>query len=194
MKNIIPKPSVQEVNKYLDIWNKLDNYVLQERSLDKLFFGEFKTNNNIENILIKSSVLNDFYSTNIFSIFSVAKHILTLNIDSRLRNGDESLVNDIANITINNKKKRFYSFATKYCSHHEPELFPIYDDFVKKSLNYFIKTDKFAYVKSKDFKDYTKFKQILTKFKEYYNLNNFSLKDIDRYLWQMGKEFFPKKY
>ncbi len=45
-----------------------------------------------------------------------------------------------------------------------------------------------------DLKNYTKFKNILNSFKKYYNIDNFDLKDIDRYLWQLGKDYFPKKY
>ena len=46
-----------------------------------------------------------------FSIFSVAKHILELDIDERLRTGDLSLVNDIAEVK--ELDRTFYSFATK---------------------------------------------------------------------------------
>ena len=45
------------------------------------FFDLIPENKQIEDILIKCSTLNDFYSTNIFSIFPVAKHILQLDID-----------------------------------------------------------------------------------------------------------------
>ena len=31
---------------------------------------------------------------------------------------------------INGKKKNLYSFASKYCSHHNPEAYPIYDSYV----------------------------------------------------------------
>ena len=73
--------------------------------------------------MIKASVLNDFYSTNIFSIFDIAKHIVSLNIDERLKKGDEQLVSEIGHIEIKEKKRYFYSFATKYCSHHNPVAF-----------------------------------------------------------------------
>lgn len=191
---VIPKPNKNEVKKYLKLWDTLENYVLQESSLDKLFFRTYPENKDINDILIKASSLNDFYSTNIFSIFPVAKHILELNIDKRLKNGDASLVNDIAKITINGKQKNFYSFATKYCSHHQPILFPIYDSYVEKILMYFNKQDKFYNFKREDLKDYSKFKNILIEFKKFYGIDEYNLKDIDRYLWQLGKEYFPKKY
>lgn len=190
----IPKPCKKEVKKYLSKWDSLENYVLQEESLNKLFYGEFKSNNDIHNILIKASALNDFYSTNIFSIFPVAKHIYKLNIDNRLGKNDTSLVNNIAQVKINGVKKNFYSFATKYCSHHKPEEYPIYDSYVEKMLMYFQKTDKFAKFKKADLKNYAKFKSILIEFKKFYDINEYTLKEIDKYIWQLGKEYMPKNY
>lgn len=193
MKNI-PTPCKQEVEKYLKQWDSLENYVLQESALDKLFFKTYPKNKDINDILIKASSLNDFYSTNIFKIFPVAKHILKLNIDKRLKRGDTTLVNDIAKVNINGIDKNFYSFATKYCSHHYPKIFPIYDSYVEKCLLYFLNKDKFTQFTKEDLKDYTKFKEILISFKKYYNIDNYNLKDIDRYLWQLGKEYFPKRF
>lgn len=190
----IPKPNKAEVKKYLKKWDSLENYVLQENALNKLFMKVYPSNTDINDILIKCSSLNDFYSTNIFSIFPVAKHILELNIDERLKNKDTSLVNDIAKLNINGKEKYFYSFATKYCSHHFPNDFPIYDSFVEKCLIYFKKKEKFYNFSKEELKDYAKFKEILLQFKKYHNIDEFNLKDIDRYLWQLGKYYFPKKY
>ena len=193
MKNI-PRPCKSEVEKYLNRWDSLENYVLQESSLYKLFHKTYPNNNDINDILIKASSLNDFYSTNIFSIFPVAKHILKLDIDKRLKSGDTTLVNDIANVTIGGINKHFYSFATKYCSHHNADDFPIYDSFVEKVLLHFKKIDKFDKFTASDLKNYSKFKNVLISFKKYYDIDKYSLKDIDRYLWQLGKEYIPKKY
>lgn len=188
----IPRPSVEEVEKYLKLWDSKENYVLQEKALNKLFFNTCPSNTNIEDILIKASALNDFYSTNIFAIFPVAKHILNLQIDNRLKSKDVTLVNDIANVSINGTKKNFYSFASKYCSHHDSINYPIYDSYVEKILLYFKEKDNFSNFIANDLKDYKKFKDILIKFKKYYDIDNYSLKDIDRYIWQLGKEYFQK--
>ena len=56
----IPTPTKNEVEKYLKKWNLLENYVLQENSLDKLFFYTYPKNEDINDILIKASALNDF--------------------------------------------------------------------------------------------------------------------------------------
>ncbi|MCD7892375.1 MAG: hypothetical protein LUG60_01615 [Erysipelotrichaceae bacterium] len=190
----IPTPSTKEVDKYLKKWNTMENYVLQENSLDKLFFQTYPNNTDINDILIKASSLNDFYSTNIFSIFNVAKHILNLDIDKRLKNGDTSLVNDIAKVTISGVDKNFYSFATKYCSHHNPLEYPIYDNYVDKVLNYFKNRDKFDDFTKNDLKDYIHFKNVLLSFRKYYGLEEYNLKEIDKYLWQLGRDYFPKNY
>ncbi|MCI9247187.1 MAG: hypothetical protein HFJ30_08830 [Clostridia bacterium] len=190
---MIPKPNKNEVKKYLQKWDNTENYVLQEKSLNKLFLETYPNNNDISEILIKASTLNDFYSTHILSVFSVAKHIHSLDIDTRLKRIDETLVNDIADITLNGKKKRFYSFATKYCSHHFPKDFPIYDSYVEKVLMYFNKQDHFAKFKREELKEYSRFKDILLQFRKFYNLEQYNLKDIDRYIWQLGKETFAQK-
>lgn len=190
----IPKPSKSEVERYFKKWDNQESYVLQESALDKLFFYTYPNNTDINDILIKASALNDFYSTNIFSIFPVAKHILNLDIDTRLKSGDETVVNDISHININGKPKNFYSFATKYCSHHFPKVFPIYDSYVEKVLRYFQKKDKFSNFKKEELKDYKIFKNTLIDFKKFYNIDEYNLKDIDRYIWQLGKDYFPKIY
>ena len=183
-----------KLKKYLKSWKNLKNYKLQEDALDKLFFELLPSNEEISDILLKVATLNDFYSKNIFSVYPVAEHIRSLKIDERLRQGDATLVNEIQNVTINGVTRKFYSFSTKYCSHHNPNEYPIYDSYVEKVLKYFRKTDKFFNFKNADLKDYQKFKNIIIAFREYYDLEEFNLKEIDQYLWQLGKEYFPNKY
>jgi len=148
----------------------------------------------IEDALVKVCTLNDFYSTNIFQPFVVAKHIVKLNIDSRLHKSDPTLVTDIANIVMGNGNKKYlYSFATKYCSHHKPLDYLIFDNYVEKILIHFRKQYGFMDFTKDDIKNYPKFKKIITDFQSYFGLENFSIKDIDRCLWQAGKEYFIKK-
>lgn len=191
----IIRPSQIEVEHYLKKWDSLENYTLQESSLRKLFTKTYPSNIEIDDVLIKACSLNDFYSTNIFSPFIVAKHIVSLNIDGRLKNNDLELVNDIAKIKMNNNKIiNFYSFATKYCSHHKPEVYPIYDSFVEKLLLYFKQKDNFCKFNKNDLKNYSDFRNILIEFQKFYGLEKFNLKEIDKYLWQAGKDYFPKDY
>ena len=190
----VPKPCKEEVLKYLNQWDGLENYHLQENALNKLFHELCPRNTSIEDVLLKCATLNDFYSTNIFSIYPVAKHIVNLDVDRRLQIGDISLVGDIQKIVIGGKTHNFYSFATKYCSHHNSVDFPIYDSYVERVLFYFQKAHHFSDFKLADLKDYATFKKLLIDFSNYYNLAEFSLKQIDQYIWQLGKEYFPKTY
>jgi len=191
----VPTPCKEQVEKYLMKWENLPNYVMQENSLNKLFFELAPYNKCIEDILIKCSTLNDFYSTNIFSIYPIAEHILELNIDNRLDNADSALVHDIAHVNISGHNKYFYSFASKYCSHHRPLDYPIYDNYVVKILKHFKKIDCFSKFTMDDLKnDYSFFKNVLLDFRKFYNIEEYNLKDLDRYLWQLGKEYYPNKY
>lgn len=188
------KPSDKIVITYLKKWGTLENYILQEKSLGLLFNKLCPDNTKIEDVLIKVSALNDFYSTNIFDTFTVSKHILNCKIDKYLEDEDVGLVNKIALVTINGKTRNFYSFASKYCSHHKPDIYPIYDSYVEKMLMYFKKKDRFCQFRKEHLKVYKKFIEIIQTFKEYYNLDKFSLRQIDIYLWLAGKEYFPNKY
>ena len=123
----------------------------------------------------------------------MGKHIYELDIDKKLQAIDYSLVNEIALIKINGKPKNMYSFATKYCSHHFPNDYPIYDSYVQKVLMYYKKNDDFSNFKTKDLRDYKEFIKVLNDFKYYYGLEEFNLKKIDKLLWQIGKEYFVKK-
>ena len=191
----IPTPSKKVIEEYLYKWDHLEeHYIWQESSLNKLFHEDYKSNIDLNEILIKCSCLNDFYSTNIFLIYPVAKKIFDLKIDDRLNQGDPTLVNDIANVKINNKDKFFYSFASKYCSHHNAVEFPIYDYFVDRMLVHLKEKDRFAKFKRDDLKDYETFKKTLSEFKKFYNIEEYCLRDIDKYLWIAGKEYFPRKY
>ena len=194
-KKDLPKdyiPSVKDAEWFIEYWNELPSYSNQEKALDKLFMDICKRNDNIEDILIKCSSLNDFYSTNIFDIHTVAQHILSLHIDERLKDGDLSLVNDIAHVEVNGKDHFFYSFATKYCSHHQPEQYAIYDNYVEKvllSMNS-RKHKPFANFKREDLKDYETYMSVIKAFQERFGLMGYNIKQLDQYLWQLGKWYF----
>ncbi|MFH1444386.1 MAG: hypothetical protein ABIG34_03280 [Candidatus Peregrinibacteria bacterium] len=189
------KPSSQEVRRYLKRWDSLENYMLQESSLKKLFTKTYPSNSKMDDVLIKVCALNDFYSTNIFSPFTVAKHIVSLGIDKQLTKGDLSIVNKISRVVMpGGSIINFYSFATKYCSHHYPKVYPIYDSYVDKILMYFRNKDHFHQFSREELKTYSKFRNVLMQFRKHYGLQQFNLKQIDKYLWQLGKRNFPRKY
>jgi len=190
----ILRPCADEVEKYLREWDKLEGYPEQEAALDDLFLRHCPQNKALSDILLKCAALNTFYSTNIYSITPVARHILELDIDQRLSAGDLKLVDEVQRVTIGGKEMHFYSFATKYCSHHQPGAFPIFDSYVEKMLCYFRDVDGFFGFRDNELKNYPFFKSVLMRFQAAYGLEKYSVKDIDKYLWQLGKTYFPNQY
>lgn len=190
----IPRPTVKVIKCHLDEWHKLENYRLQENCLNRLFIDLCPKNKSIEDILLKVSALNDFYSTNIFDTYSVARHILKIDIDKRLKAGAPKLVNEMAKVSVKGRTINFYSFATKYCSHHSPKHFTIYDYYVERILMHFRRIDKFAIFKKNDLKDYGRFLDVFYAFRKFYGLDACSLRDIDIFLWMAGKKHYPRKY
>jgi hypothetical protein len=193
MKKIV-NPSARQINKYRRRRDADEKETLQQKSLNKLFLKLCPENRKIEDVLLKVSALNDFYSTNIYDTYSVAENIIKNNIDKPLAAGKLDIVNKIAKVSVKRKTINFYSFATKYCSHHRSRFYPIYDSYVDKMLWYYRQRDQFSDFKRKSLKEYPVFIEAINQFKKFYRLNKFKLRDIDNFLWMTGKEYFPNKY
>ncbi len=193
MKKELPinyQPSTTEVERYIVIWNKDEWSFHSENGLKRLFEKVYPSNDNLEGVIIKCAALNYIYYTNIFDVYSMAKHIFKLNIDERLNREDLTLVNDIAHAKIGGESLFFYSFATKYCSHHRPETYPIYDRYVHNVLCCLQKRDKFSNFKDQDLRNYDIFVKAIQDFQKKYNLQHYSFKQLDQYLWRLGKEYY----
>lgn len=183
-------PSVKDAEWFLNYWKEHPSYSNHERALKELFVKLCPKNNRIEDILIKCSSLNDFYSTNIFDIHTLAQHIKSLDIDESLQKGDHSVVNKIAHVNVNGKDHFFYSFATKYCSHHQPEKYAIYDSYVEQVLISMNKRGSFSKFKRNDLRDYNTYMSLIRAFQQKYGLMKYTIKQLDQYLWQLGKWYF----
>jgi hypothetical protein len=103
---------------------------------------------------------------------------------------DSGLIETVANVTLNGKTRRNYSFATKYCSFHRPDLYPIYDNLVRRLLNTFLEQEQFdTFAPGEHWaSDYLVWTRSITKFRNHFGLQDFPLRDIDKYLWQLAKE------
>lgn len=191
-------PTNKLLEKYIDKFNNDERYYPADKAI-VILFDAFPENKALEHILLKISVINDLYSTNILGTFNMAKHIQQLAIDERIRKGDPLLVNEISSghgiiSKKNNKEICFYSFATKYCNWHNRNNYAIYDSFVHKVLMAYKRKDNFSNFKEADLKSFIKFKQIILDFKTFYRLTEHDLKQIDKFLWIYGKEEFPANY
>ncbi len=185
-----------------------EKYKVHERILEQ-YFSTHINNNNIDEILIKVTLINSFYSTQIYDTYTVAKHILTINdLDTDLNNGKLDAVYNVARVNFTKRDevitKNLYSFATKYCSFHKPEVYPIYDKYVERVLTT-LKKEKFfddfrykgeMYKGLDDLKKIDMYKEILKFVNERTRLvgsnthDTSSLKMIDKILWAVGKREF----
>ena len=196
--DFLDEPTEDLIKQYIDKFELDERYKYGDSAIIKLFEA-FPNNTSLEDIILKVSVINELYSTSIYSVFKVAQHILECDVDENIKAGNPELVHQIAtghNIRTkkNNKEINFYSFATKYCNWHNQIDYSIYDSFVEKTLIAYKERDRFSDFKKKDLKSFKKFHQVILDFITYYNLNGKNAKDIDKYLWIYGKEKFPPSY
>lgn len=119
------QPTVDAIDKCLAEFKESEKYQLHESALGLLYDDFCPSHDDLPRVLLKVSALNDFYSTNIYDTHAVAKHIVEVNPAIEIERGEPTIVNKLSVVTIGGKSRSCYSFATKYCSHHKPEAFPI---------------------------------------------------------------------
>ncbi len=159
-----------------------------EMALAKLF-GTFPNNTSADEVLLKVVALNSLYATNIYATREVADNIFRLDIDRKLEQHSLELVNEIALVTIKGKTRRNYSFASKYCAWHSPETYPIYDSYVDGLLWAYQKKHKFSNFNRYDlWNSYPQYVKAVRDFQERFGLQQFTLKQVDNFLWLYGKE------
>jgi hypothetical protein len=123
----------------------------------------------------------------------LAQSIINIpDIDKKLNGGIISLVNEIAT---KNEERKLVSFASKYCSFHNPSKYPIYDRFVCIALKHFNEQYSFFDLRGKDISDYTIFHDLYLAFIKELVKEDISFKQLDQYLVDIGtkKEQDKKK-
>jgi hypothetical protein len=170
------------------------DYGVTERALTTLF-ETFPRNTQLEEVLLKVAALNGLYNTNIYAVYDVAEHIWKSDIDSELEKHSLEVVETIAVVEVEKGQfRRNYSFATKYCSFHVPEVYPLYDGYVDGLLWAYQRQDRFDEFLHKDlWEDYPRYVQILKRFRDYYGLAGLSWREIDKFLWLYARELAGAK-
>ena len=181
----LDRPTPDLVRQYVQRFDTNPGLSATDRSLAKLL-AQYPGNRNLDEVLLKAAALNSMYVTNIYLIFDMAAHIHHLDIDDILQVGSPGLVDRIADALIGGKHRRCYSFAAKYCAWHRPDAYPIFDSYVEQALWDYGKQDCFADFRRSDLWVYPLFKGILTDFRAYYRLTDFTFKELDKFLWGYG--------
>ena len=199
--NDLPSPeALEDWNNQWDTNKKLRSYRDQEAALTWLF-KTYPKNTDLNQVLIKVTALDALYSTRIYHITETARHIIELkDFDKRVQEGDLSLVRDLAVFKVKlhtnkrnpdekqaTREKHIFSFASKYCSWHNPEAYPIYDSKVRDKLRLFKNKLKSGLTYKKgDLETYEGFCKAITELRDKFCLGP-SMKRIDRYLWTWAK-------
>jgi hypothetical protein len=189
--NNLTLPTSELVSEACEQFDREDQTV--EDALTELY-GQYCLNITESHALLKVIALNCLYFTNIRSIAAlreVANHICRNGdeIDAGLHEGLPTIVDKIARVTLNGKPYNFYSFATKFCSWHQPTLFPIWDSHVDEYLWSLKKNGVFSsqeFSHRSDLWDYPKFLQIMEAFRSRFSLEAFTFKQIDKFLYWYG--------
>ena len=162
-------------------------------------FTQYPKNIDFVHVLLKVVTLNTLYSTMIRvysdhpTVYDVARHIVDLKIDSDLDLCSPELVRKISKIDKDKKTFYNYSFATKYCSFHRPESYPIYDSRVNEYLWHLRNLGGLKQFKRNVLYIYPEFKKIVDEFRDRYSLQAFTYKQIDAFLFYEGGKLLKKE-
>jgi len=184
----VPKTEIDEqfINEFLSANHRLVSNEIE--SALGLVFTSFPKNIELPEIIVKVTTLNSLYSTHVWDIQSLSKQIRTLDIDRRLESGDFSLVHDIAKLGRNNRY--LYSFSTKYCSWHRPDIYPIFDKYVGALLWHYSKQGKIRKFQKYKLFEYPVLTSLIEEFRTAFGLTQIDPKNLDKFLWIYGQECF----
>jgi hypothetical protein len=158
-----------------------------------LVFSQWPKNSDKDQVLSKVLVLDSLYSTSVYYPDALAEHIISLSIDGDMQNGDPTLVERIASVNVGKGPIRYYSFATKYCSFHNPSAYHIFDSYIEKLVWAYQKSFKFSsFRRYEPQTSYDCFAAVLSDLVAHFGLEGLSKKALDKFLWIEGMKHFPK--
>src|SRR5258708_2201019 len=193
----IETPTPDLVNKWIKKFDAEASVV--EKAMKELFEDTFPRNDRLEHIALKVTAIDYFYGTGIkrfnggiVAVGQLAEQIRQLQIDTQLNMELPRLVYNIANLPIGEYNKNNYSFATKYCSWHKPNAYPIYDGYVDTIIWAYQKSPDYIFgdFKHDELRNYPTFKDIIMQFMRRYRLTGFSFKELDKFLWGYCRCYF----
>lgn len=172
----------------------LIDYLYQELDCRKCV-EKFPSSTCPKDVEAKVRLLNSYYSTRV-KVKPMVDNILKIankkDFQSRLINGDASLVTEMANSSRDN-----FSFATKYCALIAPNLYPIFDSLVWKffcklnELGFFDKqtNKKFKNIKECRSKAYSDYIEIYKEFMDKSGISQFAnnYREVDAFIWSAIK-------
>jgi hypothetical protein len=181
MNTALQTPSAESVKAACERFDRENQAA--EHALNELFH-QYPHNTELSHVLLKVVAVNSLYHTYVFDVNIVARHIHSNipGLDSALAAGSHEIIHQIAKVNVNGKAHNFYSFATKFCSWHNPDAYPIYDSRIDHYLWDLQQHNHFASFNHPDLWDYPKFHKIMTAFRDFHGLASCTVKDLDKFL------------
>jgi hypothetical protein len=190
-ESIFPKPTKEDVEKEIEAFDKENG--IGEWLLGNLF-SRYRNNTVKSDVLEKVNILNRLYSTRLYSIEAMTNRILGVeSFDSLLDAGSVDAAESIIECDLEGKSRSTFSFASKYCSWHNWDAYPIYDQFVDECLWYYQSLDHFASYSRSSFGTYGNFVKVVNDFRDRYDLGSFRFMDIDKFLTRRGAEIKERR-
>lgn len=162
-----------------------DSYKAYDRAILKMI-AAMPSCGTYEDCLVKVTVINKLYATNILDVHSMALKIAELDFDRRCKMGDLTLVHDVAQHRYGNNKNYNYSFATKFCCFHSPGAFPIFDSVVRYCTAKLNRHWKFSPIRVYQYWEYDLWKQHIDCFRSFAQADDLDYKTVDKFLWLCG--------
>jgi len=176
------EPSREIVQQYIAAFDEAEEDI--ESAIQSLI-TEYPTNSDLKGVLLKATVINQLYSTHIYGIRQVAHHIFEIGpqLDEWLAEGNALAVEKIADVNFGDKKVTFFSFATKYCSWHRPDHYPIYDSRVETFLWQLCQAGAIAKYRRNTPYKYEAFRERVRDARKQFGFEDLNFKNFDKFMY-----------
>lgn len=162
-------------------------------------FQEFSDDTNKFDVLIKVASLNKIYSTAITNINPIVEKINETSKKSELKNNADfvDFVDKLSLVNWKNEKGEEFkrnnlSFASKYTHFKSNFITPIYDSYIWIVIKGYLGQYNHEKISFTNPKNYKEFHLTFTKFKNVFNLENYSNYEIDKFLWTYGRKMIKQ--
>jgi hypothetical protein len=164
------------------LYDGLEGWRTMVEVLDDLRYA-YPSNQDLKAVLLKASVLNQLYFTNVLAIHDMAKHICEVFRSPQAPTGP-SLVQRIAEVEFGGKPRRFVSFASKYAHFFvDPSQYAIVDSYAGWALAVHLGEPK---TRSEEWnREYAVFSRKIDWLRTRDGIT-VSLRHLDQYLWLYG--------
>jgi hypothetical protein len=181
---MLRRPTIEYVTEECKEFDLEPSTQLGENALSQLQ-DCFPQNVDPAHVILKAIALNRLYSARVQDqhVEMIAREIAKRGIDPLLAVGSANAIDQIVECC---NERRYFSFATKFCSWHNPKAYVIYDGNVDECLWRYKRQDQFSRFWRYELEDYGRLAEIIADFQTYYQLGDVSVRDIDKFLWRVG--------